>query len=166
MISCLIRNKGKPSPSYSRTDFYLPLLDGYYRDMKACDRVISLRDDIIFPWPWEASRYSTLRWIGKDVCRPWKFDDYNHRAVLFLPLNLCFVSGGNHSIAKGVVKGEGELIPEGMCDLRPIYSRVQLNSERGLYSCIGDDRFSSNGTQEFKIFDWEMAAIFELGRML
>lgn len=114
--------------------------------------------DLLLPTPWERSRLlGCLESIG-GVSNPWKQDDFNHRVEAWEPLHLGFVHGGNHSIATGIIKGEGTIRAEVTYDISRIYEYV---------SCDGVHyRRREDQTVVSDVKNVEFAAIFEIGRLL
>lgn len=122
-------------------------------------RKISLGVDLIFPWPWERRR------LVKNLCdlRPggrggkWR-QDPNHLVILWLPLGVCWVGGGNHSITAGVIHAQGKIKPEETYDISRVYKHVV---------CDGIEyKRRHDGSTIGPVSDLEMAAIFEIGRLI
>ncbi|MFA0998388.1 MULTISPECIES: DUF6710 family protein [Pseudomonas syringae group] len=135
--------------------------------------VISLSRDIIFPSPWSLNRYvSAIATIGSakaggntdargyrssNYQGPWQQDD-NHRVEMWLPWKISFVHGGNHSIAAGVLAGEGEVIPDSVFDMSHLLDTLR---------CDGHSVFRiDSGDLVGSISDPRKAAVFEIGRLL
>lgn len=111
-------------------DTYVPITsDGHslntlMREIPA-PRKIALGVDLIFPWPWERGR------LIKSLCdlRPggkggkWR-QDPNHLTILWLPLGVCWVGGGNHSITAGIIHAQGKIKPEETYDISRVYKHV------------------------------------------
>jgi hypothetical protein len=87
-------------------------------------RPLKLGVDLVFPWPWERGR------IINSLCelRPggeggeWQ-QDWNHAVILWLPLGVGWVCGGNHSITAGIVHAQGKL-----CRKRPTTSQESTST--------------------------------------
>lgn len=135
--------------------------------------VIRLAHDIVLPSPWSLNRYvSALATIGStkaekntdargdrssDYQGPWQQDD-NHRVEMWLPWKIAFVHGGNHSIAAGVLAGEGEILPDSVFDMSHLLDTLR---------CDGHSFFRiDNGDLVGSISDPRKAAVFEIGRLL
>lgn len=129
------------------------------RNMKVSGKGINLASDLILPWPWNVSRFlGAMARIGKyNLLGEWR-EDNNHRIEVWLPIGVCFVKGGNHSITAGILKGEGIITNYSTIDLSPIYSLVYTD---GVYYYKKIDN-SIIG----KVQNVEFAAIFEIGRIL
>ena len=93
--------------------------------MVPAPRPLKLGVDLVFPWPWERGR------IIDSLCelRPgggggeWR-QDPNHAVILWLPLGVAWVCGGNHSITVGIIHAQGEVTPEETYDISRVYKHV------------------------------------------
>lgn len=133
--------------------------------------LMRLNRDTVLPWPWSESSYEkNLAMIGSEkqvpvpdgsVRRydggPW-VQHANHRVELWLPWGIGFVSSGNHSIAAGILAGEGELVPDDVRDLSYVLDEVRFDGER--YVDIKRDRPLGPAP------DWSIGAAFEVGRLM
>jgi hypothetical protein len=132
-------------------------LDDLKREVPA-PRSLSLASDLIFPWPWNAGRiinaFSNLR-PGGEWGR-WQ-QDLNHCIELWLPIGIGWVHGGNHSITAGILNGEGEIQPEITYDISRVYKHV---------ICDGVKYYRKYGKAIGVVPDFEMAAVFEIGRLI
>ena len=122
-------------------------------------RALKLGVDIILPCPWNRegliSNLSGLRIGG--TWGKWR-QDWNHRVELWLPLGIGWVFGGNHSIAAGILQATGQVKPEVTYDISDVYDYV---------ICDGlDYRRSYDGSIIDRVSDLEVAAIFEIGRIM
>ncbi|GKT21897.1 DUF6710 family protein [Acidovorax sp. SUPP3334] len=123
------------------------------------DFTIQLSCDPILPCPWQRDRYTgTLSYIGKGKkAGVWR-EDSNHKAVIWLPWGIVFVHGGNHSIAAGILSGEGTLKPSEVYDMTPLLEQIE---------CDGNNYLSKpDRTTICKVHDKRIAAIFEIGRIM
>jgi len=121
---------------------------------------IHLNRDLILPWPWERNRLiKALSLIGKGKkWGRWKQDEVNHLVHLWLPWGISFVGGGNHSIAAGILAGEGKIIPTEIHDMSGIFRIV---------SCDGMDYLNKkDGSKIAPVSDPKVAAVFEIGRLM
>ncbi|ENT6626225.1 DUF6710 family protein, partial [Salmonella enterica subsp. enterica serovar Senftenberg] len=124
--------------------------------LAAEDFPLALATAKILPWPWGESSYrSALADIGSAKGNPW-VQDINHRVTLWLPWRIGFVRGGNHSIASGVLAGEGEVIPDTVYDMRYL---LDIVSTDGYY-------WYMSGKICERVSDYRTAAFFEIGRLL
>lgn len=122
--------------------------------------LVQLNRDPVLPCPWHRSRYiGTLANIGhgKD-CGGWEEDSTNHSVTLWLPWGIAFVHGGNHSIAAGIVGGEGVLRPKGVYDMSGLLDLVQCDGKH--YRLKQDNNVLDT------VHDHKIAALFEVGRLM
>ncbi len=77
---------------------------------------------------------------------------------LWLPIRIGWAHGGNHSITAGIVYGTGSVQPEACFDISPVYRHVHCD---GLTYSRAHDR-----TVIAPVADIELAAIFEIGRLM
>jgi sulfite reductase beta subunit-like hemoprotein len=73
-------------------------------------------------------------------------------------MGIGWVHGGNHSIATGIVQGEGEITPDSVYDISEVYQYVYTDGE---YYITKED----NGVIS-DVPNVEFAAIFEIGRLM
>jgi hypothetical protein len=122
-------------------------------------RAMILGVDLVFPWPWERGRIidslCTLRPGGKGG--KWR-QDLNHRVELWLPLGVGWVGGGNHSLTAGIIHAQGKVKPEVTYDISRVYRHVVCDGVK--YKRKRDQSTIS------PVADLEMAAIFEIGRLI
>lgn len=85
-------------------------------------REIKLSKDLILPWPWKRERLvNSISYIGEGRFHgAWEQDFYNHDVILWLPLGIAWVYGGNHSITSSIIQGEGKIKPRHTCDISNI----------------------------------------------
>jgi len=120
---------------------------------------VRLASDVILPCPWDRNRTtSALANIGTGKkSGPWK-EDVNHFLTLWLPWEIAFVNGGNHSITAGIIDGEGEIIPRYVYDMS------------GILDCVDCDgrfyRWRETGKAITKVTKPRIAAVFEIGRLI
>ncbi len=117
---------------------------------------LSLASDMVLPWPWSMNCYKGCLRIGSRQGNPWYFDSSNHIVELWLPWRIGFVKGGNHSLAAGILAGEGLLLPERVFNMQDLLSRVSTDG----VEWFGD------GRPVEKVRDWRTAAFYELGRLV
>ncbi|MEI4527202.1 DUF6710 family protein [Priestia megaterium] len=151
------------SPFMFKASTILTLDGRTYSDLinkKNIRREADLSIDTVIPWPWKRYRLANaLTKIGPGrLLGPWKEDKNNHFLELWLPLGLYWVNGGNHSISVGILQGNGKVSTDEVYDISQIYDHV---------TCDG-----SHYIREFdkeiigKVDNIELAAIFEIGRLL
>jgi hypothetical protein len=122
-------------------------------------RKLDLGVDLVLPWPWNGGRVvnclSGLR-PGGDWGR-WR-QDPNHCIELWLPLGIGWVHGGNHSLTVGILEAKGKVKPEVTYDISAIYKHV---------TCDGlEYKRKHDGSVIGRVPDLEMAAVFEIGRLI
>ncbi|MFT7776601.1 MAG: hypothetical protein QM732_25735 [Roseateles sp.] len=119
---------------------------------------LQLGRDALLPWPWHRDRLvNTLSTIGRSKgASAWR-SDHNHQVQLVLPFGLAFVLGGNHSIAAGVVDGEGEVVADAR-DISAAYHHVFYDG------C--EFRRKHDGTGLSAPTEEEPGVLFELGRRM
>jgi hypothetical protein len=122
--------------------------------------LVNLNRDPILPCPWHRDRYvGTVSSIGKNKpCGLWKEDTSNHHVTLWLPWGIAFVDGGNHSIAAGILGGEGTLKPKQVYDMKRLLDTVHCDGE--VY------RSTLDGQVIADVCSYNIAALFEIGRLL
>lgn len=132
---------------------------GNYPRLNSDDFSVRLNRDPILPCPWHRNRYQgTLGFIGTGESNGEWRQDSNHSVLLLLPWGIPFVTGGNHSIAAGVLAGEGLLKPTEVFDLSHLLDEVRCDGRK--YVAVSDGRVLD------KVRDVRIAAIFEIGRMM
>lgn len=166
LLSCIEKEAHKARNSIVSHVFFMP--DGPSELQMAFDAprldeseyLVELRRDAVLPCPWHRERYvNTLSLIGKGKqLGNWREDSINHNVTIWLPWGIAFVNGGNHSIAAGIVGGEGVLKPKSVYDMSKLLDEVQCD---GLH-------FRSTQTQKVfdSVRDYKIAALFEIGRLM
>ncbi|MGG1555638.1 DUF6710 family protein [Paenibacillus ferrarius] len=135
------------------------LYDFLYKKEVESQFEVDLAEDLILPWPWNVDRcITTISSIGN--LRPWGVwnQDSNHRIYMILPFGICFVVGGNHSIAAGILSGKGKLNTRNVYDVSSIYDYVYTDGAH--YKRIFNDSIIA------EVGDIEFAVIFEIGRKM
>lgn len=124
------------------------------------ERTIKLKRDLVLPLPWKQSRFvQTLTKIGFDRdWGAWTQDKINHKVEVWLPMGIIWVHSGNHSIASGVIRGEGVIHTTNVYDISEIYEHVY---------CDGGNFYRTHDNSVIApVRNLEFAAIFEIGRMM
>lgn len=120
---------------------------------------VDLAHDPVLPCPWHRDRYAdALAYIGQHKkCGPWQ-QDTNHGVVVILPWGIAFVTGGNHSIASGILGAEGSITPVDVYEMSSLLDAV---------SCDGKN-YLNTATQKpiCRVSDYRTAALFEVGRLM
>ena len=120
---------------------------------------LELSRDIVLPTPWHRHRYAeALGTIGGDKKQGGWRQDINHRVSLWLPWGIAFVTGGNHSIAAGILAGEGSVTATEVMDACSVFETI---------ACDGRAyRSTETGRTLAVVRDFRRAAVFEIGRLL
>jgi len=131
-----------------------------YPQFEGGNYLVKLNRDPVLPCPWHRDRYiATLANIGHGKkCGDWKEDKLNHKVTIWLPWGIAFVDGGNHSIAAGIIGGEGELKPCQVFDMSGMLDLVQCDGKH--YRSLQDGQILDS------VHDLKIAAVFEIGRLL
>lgn len=130
------------------------------RTLDKTDFLVHLNRDPILPCPWHRTRYvDTLSYIGKGKkLGDWEEDSKNHNVTIWLPWGVVFVNGGNHSIAAGIVGGEGTLKPTEVIDMGMLLDVARCDGKH--YLSVVD------GSVLGVVRNVKIAAIFEIGRLM
>lgn len=147
-------------------DPYVPITD---EGKSVHDIAVAYGDDLpeinlltsrILPWPWNQGRlHGTLASIGDGrPLGPWREDPLNHFVSAISPLGIGLCGGGNHSIAAGIVMGEGAVRVSEIYDLARVYPYVQCDGKT--YKRTHDGAVISTVSNPV------LAAVFEIGRMI
>lgn len=141
-----------------------------YIDLDSKKFLIHLSKDSILPCPWNRERYiDALGYIGTGKEKPYLIENYcrrpvewkqdsNHRVIIWQPWGIVFVNSGNHSIATGILEGEGTLTPTNVYDMGSILDKIK---------CDGNNYILINSNEIIEqVRDVRIAAIFEIGRLL
>lgn len=138
-------------------------------ELDSHDYPLSLARDPVLPWPWNHDRYvSAIATIGitkrlahQSGLRRWQEawrQDSNHGVMLWLPWSIGFVTGGNHSIATGILAGEGHIIPDNVYDMSFLLDEIRCDGH--FYRSVQTDEPLS------PMQDPRIGAVFEIGRLL
>ncbi len=162
-IECNEHESKKAIDSYS---FFMPNSSlemrfesaGY--ELNNSDFLVDLIKDPILPCPWSRDRYiSSLSNIGKNkFLGKWEQDHLNHYVSIWQPWGIAFVVGGNHSIATGIIGGEGKIKPTSVIDMSHLIEEVRCDGEN--YISIKDQKILDT------VNDIRIGAVFEIGRIL
>nr|WP_143485994.1 DUF6710 family protein [Pseudomonas sp. PA15(2017)] len=121
---------------------------------------ISLASDMVLPTGWHPnSLIDTLGRIGKGLpCGEFK-QSINHKVTSMPALCIGWVSGGNHSIAQAIIRGDGWLIPREVIDVLPLIPYVRFDGRKWRCietgACVGEPRYEAFG------WVWELARRIE-----
>jgi len=118
--------------------------------------LIKLNKDIIFTNPWNSKGIvSHLGNIGHKV----KFNEdvTNHWVVIFYPMRVCFVQNGKHSIAQGILTGEGVLHAT---------SYIDLTEKLNLYSYDGFYWINEKTKKTKHVYNHDFGLVWEVSKLL
>lgn len=121
---------------------------------------LDLASDIVIPNPWHPNRIvKNLGSIGESLCRGTFKQTNNHSVDYCWLLCVGVVTGGNHSIAQAIIRGQGKLQSECLVDLS-----LAINSAR----FTGSKWFDiSNGEEIYlQSVGIELGWSWEIGRLL
>ncbi len=122
-------------------------------------RKLLLQRDVVLPWPWHRGRFTkALACVGEGKSAgPWQAEA-NHCVDLLLPFGIGIVKGGNHSIAAGVLDGEGA-VPARAIEMSPAFDLVEFD---GANFRLRNSKLSLIERARFV----EAGLLFELGRFM
>ncbi|WP_407332993.1 DUF6710 family protein [Enterovibrio sp. 27052020O] len=147
--------------SINHHDFQFVCLETSISDllMRVDFAFVDLSSDPVITSPWHPQRITrNLGMIGDGMpCGPFE-ESSNHSVNYYWPLNVALVTGGNHSIAQGILRGQGRIKVEDCFDLTPIIEQVYFNGVEWVVFCSGQQL----GQPRFKEIGWA----WELGRIL
>jgi len=131
----------------------------YGEDNKKAKYLLQLKRDPIFAKPQNKDNLiSSLVSYGYGRRNGAWQEDPNHRVSLLLPFGVGIVIGGNHSIAAGIINGEGELTTDEVIDLSQLYEYIEYDGVNMLRK--------HNKKQFFKPQAEELGILFDLGRLM
>ena len=81
----------------------------------------------------------------------------NHRAIHYPYMDICYVYDGVHSVTIGKYYKTGVITAE-TYDMRKVYETIYVDGEKWRYKNTGD--------MIADVFDYRLAVIFEIGRMI
>ncbi|MEH6989618.1 DUF6710 family protein [Cytobacillus firmus] len=114
---------------------------------------------LIFSFPWNLNRLcDAFKDVGEKVGNKWEHDPLNHRVVHFYPLNIGYVTNGNHSTVMNIINNEAPMNITEELDLAPVYDEIYTDGQ--YFRRIHDDIIVDEVTSV------EFAAIFEIGRLI
>jgi hypothetical protein len=114
---------------------------------------------LIFSFPWNIGGLcNAFNNVGEKVGDKWKHDPLNHKIVLIKPLNIGYVTNGNHSTAMNIIDNEAPLFVKEELNLAPIYEEIYTDGE--YFRRIQDNKIVD------EVASVEFAAIFEIGRLI
>lgn len=118
---------------------------------------LDLTRQVIFATPWDRERLVTAVGFIGPPGNPWQHDALNHSAELVEPFGFAFVTGGNHSIAAGIFRGELALDATHVTDWRPLLRQLRCDGRVV--------RWAADGRVVGRVRDPVFGTILELGRL-
>lgn len=117
------------------------------------DKVIDLSKNTVILLPWDRYAFSgILKSINENG---FKYIKSNHRGYFYSDVDICYVYNGNHSIATGIIKRQGQI-------------KVKEYDIKGLFKDLATDGLSwyINGEKhETKVFDFRIAILYEIAKI-
>lgn len=120
---------------------------------------ICLDNDMVIPIAWDRKRFvKRLVKNTKGYNSSFFYNHNNYKSHLFLPINISIIYYGNHSLLAGILKKEGKIKSSYVFDMSTKYNEIKFD---GTY-------YREIKTNEilYKVKNFELGAIFEIGRML
>ncbi|ABY93721.1 MULTISPECIES: DUF6710 family protein [Thermoanaerobacter] len=115
---------------------------------------VYLAEECILVFPWHRGRIrESIKNIGKNE---FQYDEFNHKAFYFSPVNICFVYNGMHSTAAGIGFKKG-YIKANNYDVTKLFPHVHTD---GLYW------YNSHNNQKLEeLFDFRIGVIYEISKI-
>lgn len=125
---------------------------------KEVNKPISLCEPIL-TFPWHPSRLlNNLGKIGEQLPHGHFNGSDNHSIRYYWPLMMSVVTGGNHSIAQGILRGEGSVTVEEEIDLSALMTKFKFDGEQWINTRTN----SPAGVPMYTELGWA----WEIGRLL
>jgi len=118
---------------------------------------VRLGIDPVFAYPWGEDRISDCLLSIGEKNNNFKMS-LNHKGVIILPYNICFITGGNHSIFTGIFKKDGYIEVDSYCDYSRVLNDIDFNGE---YYYL-----SKNHSKKVKASSVLLGLIFSLGKYI
>lgn len=136
-------------------DFYTALPD----ESPKKQHTVNLSSDIVLPTCWHpASLSATIGVIGRKNRKCGEFaQSANHSVLFLLPMRIGFVINGNHSIAQGIICGNGQIVANEVVDLTDKLTEISFD---GVY--WRDRQNNKIGTPRYAEFGW----VWEISKLL
>lgn len=116
-------------------------------------------NSLIFSFPWHLGRLcNAFENVGEKVGSKWEVDPLNHRVVHIYPLNIGYITNGNHSTVMNIINNEAPMNITEELDLSPVYNEIYTDGK--YFRRIQDNKILDEVTSV------EFAAIFEIGRLI
>jgi len=131
-----------------------------YKSIKDTNKKVHPSSHLIFTFPWNlrGRLIPAFLNIGNNVGEPWEHDFLNHKLLHLYPLNISYITNGNHSTVINIINNECEMYLDEQLDLTPIYKDIYTNGMH--FKNKNDDSIIDTCSSV------EFAAIFEIGRLI
>lgn len=150
MLTKIIYN---PNQYLNRTSWF-PLSYLPYDVTQAPIIKIDLSTTCVIAYPWNRGRYKKMiKTLSKE---DFKFYKINHFAEYYVPLDICFVTNGHHSIAAGCGYKKGWIEAKEI-DITPLFEKIHTDGQNWYES--------ATGKLIFDVPDFRIAILFEIARM-
>ncbi|WAM33333.1 DUF6710 family protein [Caldicellulosiruptor morganii] len=115
---------------------------------------VDLSTACVIAYPWNSRRYEKM--IKILAREDFKYDKTNHFAEYYVPLDICFITNGHHSIAAGCGYKKGSIKAK-QVDITPLFEKIYTDGQ-SWYEC-------GTGKKVFDVPDFRIAILFEIARM-
>ena len=117
------------------------------------DKVVDLSKDTVILLPWDRYAFSVI--IKSMLNNGFIYSKTNHRGYYFSDIDLCYVYNGNHSIATGIIKREGQIKVKEY-DIKNLFKDLITD---GLHWYINGEK------QINEVFDFRIAILYEIAKI-
>lgn len=115
---------------------------------------IDLSTTCVIAYPWNRERYKKMiKTLSKE---DFKYHKANHIAEYYIPLDICFVTNGHHSIATGCGYKKGWIVAKEI-DVTPLFEKIYTDGQNWYES--------ATGKLIFDVPDFRIAILFEIARL-
>ncbi len=144
---------------WSQTNFSYHVTKYLHPPIQEQKHPLNLATDIILPTCWHpTSIITTLGMIGKNYPAGIFSQSANHKVTYVYPLGIGWVDGGNHSIAQGIIRGDGLLHQYSYVEIYDLIKHIRYN---GLGWEVQNTKEHA-GYPRYPEFGWA----WEIGRMI
>lgn len=165
MLSCAEKPMHSARHEVSAANLFMPglrlTLAGHwnYPRLESNYFQVDLAADPVLPCPWRRDRYANaIANIGDGKKMGSWEQDSNHGLIVLQPWGIVCVIGGNHSIASGILGGQGKLTPTEAYDMYGLLETVKCDGRHYLETKTQKPICEMN--------DYRIGALFEIGRLM
>lgn len=121
-------------------------LHNFFVPVNTRNHLLCLKHDIVLPTVWSPRSIVLNTGQIADGFHDFVQND-NHYVTILLPFRIGFVRGGNHSIALGILNGNGSIIPDKAIDITPLLKEINFNGTHWVMEnkIIGQPRYVEFG---------------------